>query len=111
MINKKMKKDFKKCFNEGKSNNDNNSNYNFFNFKNICLDKKMLFDNNNKNIKCSGLKNNRTSSNFKNTKINSKNNKGINDNFRIKNINQKNYMNNNSNNFRRMLKPSKKPIK
>ena len=110
LINKKMKKDFKKCFNEGKSNNEKNTNYNFFNFENICLDKKILFEGD-KNIKSSGLKNNRTSSNYKNTKNNGKNSKGINENFRTKNINQKNYKINNSNNFRRMIKPSKKTIK
>ena len=107
--NKKIKKDFKKYFNEGKSCGDNNTNYNFFNFRNICLDKKMLFDNNNK---FSSLKNNRTSSHFKSNKIIGKNKKGINDNFRIKNINQKNYkFNNNTNYFRRMGKPSKNILK
>ena len=110
ITNKKVKKDFKKYFNEGKSNGENKTNYNFFNFRNICLDKKTLFDNN-KNNKISSLKNNRTSSNFnfKNNPINGKfNNKEINDNFRIKNLYQKNYkIYNNSNNIRKIINPSK----
>ena len=114
MINNKKKKDFKKYFNEGKINGENNTNYNynFFNFRNIYLDKKILFDNNKKE-KNNTLKNNRTSSNFKNNKINKKISKGISDNFRSKNINVKKYKNNNiyPNDFRRMIIPSKKIFK
>ena len=115
MINsKKMKKDFKKYFNEEKNNNgenNGNTNYNFFNFRNIYSEKKIFFENN-KNGKNTSLKNNRTSSNFKNNKLNQKNKKGIYDNFRIKNINQKKYnINNFSNDFRRMIVPSKKIFK
>ena len=108
LINNKMKKDFKKFFNEGKSNGENNTNYNFFNFRNIYFDKQNLFDFN-KNGKNYSLINNRTSSNFKNNKKFQKNNKVLNWNFRIKNINQKkNKINNYSNDFRRMIIPSKK---
>ena len=114
IINNKKKKDFKKYFNEGKTNGENNTNYNynFFNFRNIYLDKKILFDNNKKE-KNNTLKNNRTSSNFKNNKINKKISKGISDNFRSKNINVKKYKNNNiyPNDFRRMIIPSKKIFK
>ena len=110
MINDNKTKDFKKYFNEGKNNGENNTNYNynFFHFRNIYLDKKILFDN--KIEKNNTIKNNRTSSKFKNNKINKKSNKGISDNFRSGNINKKNYKNNNiySNGFRRMILPSKK---
>ena len=115
MINsKKMKKDFKKFFNEEINNNgenNSNTNYNFFNFRNIYSDKKILFENN-KNCKNNSLKNNRTSSNFKINKINQKNNKGIKENFRIKNIYQKKFnINDYSNDFRKMIAPSKKIFK
>ena len=112
--NEKMKKDFKKYFNEEKSNNGENNtniNYNFFNFRNIYSDKKILFENN-KNSKNNSIKNKRISSNFKTNKISHKNNKGINENFRIKNINNKKFIiNNHSNDFRRMIITSKKIFK
>ena len=104
--NKKIRKDFNKCFNEEKCNKDNYTNYNFINFRNICLDKKNNIENTNKNSIVSYLKNNRTSSNFKISKTNGKKNKGINDNFR----NQKNYKNNN-NNFKKPIKSFKKIFK
>jgi hypothetical protein len=105
----KNSKDSKKKLIEGKSTknireNNNNINYNFFNIKNICLDKKVLSDNN-KNIKFNGLNNNKTSSKFKINKSNAKKNKGINDNFRVK----KNYkINNGINIFQGLTKTSKK---
>ena len=105
----KNSKDSKKKLIEGKSTknireNNNNINYNFFNIKNICLDKKVLSDNN-KNIKFNGLNNNKTSSKFKIKKKKKKKNKGINDNFRVK----KNYkINNGINIFQGLTKTSKK---
>ena len=105
----KNSKDSKKKLIEGKSTknireNNNNINYNFFNIKNICLDKKVLSDNN-KNFKFNGLNNNKSSSKFKMNKSNAKKNKGINDNFRVK----KNYkINNGINIFQGLTKTSKK---
>ena len=104
----KKQKDSKTKLIEGKSTKNirenNNINYNFFNIKNICLDKKVASDNN-KNIKFNGLNNNKTSSKFKSNKSNMKKNKGLNDNFRVK----KNYkINNGINIFQGLTKISKK---
>jgi hypothetical protein len=111
MINKKeMKKDFKKYFNDEKimKNNGDNMSYNFLNFRNICLDKKMLFGNG-KNI--SDLNNN-IAQNFKINNTNIKSNKIKYDIFRTKNISQKTYKgNSHSKNFRKVNKSSKKIFK
>ena len=111
VINKKeMKKDFKKYFNDEKimKNNGDNMSYNFLNFRNICLDKKMLFGNG-KNI--SDLNNN-IAQNFKINNTNIKSNKIKYDIFRTKNISQKTYKgNSHSKNFRKVNKSSKKIFK
>jgi hypothetical protein len=111
MINKKeMKKDFKKYFNDEKimKNNGDNMSYNFLNFRNICLDKKMLFGNG-KNI--SDLNNN-IAQNFKINNTNIKSNKIKYDILRTKNISQKTYKgNSHSKNFRKVNKSSKKIFK
>ena len=113
VINKKeMKKDFKKYFNDEKNskNNGDNMSYNFLNFRNIYLDKKMLFGNG-KNI--SELNNNNVVPNFKvNNNNNVKSNKIKYDIFRTKNISQKTYKgSSHSKNFMKVNKSSKKIFK
>ena len=113
MINKKeMKKDFKKYFNDEKlmKNNGDNMSYNFLNFRNIYLDKKMLFGNA-KNI--SELNNN-IPQNFKVNNINAniKSNKIKYDIFRTKNTSQKTYKgSSHTKNFRKVNNSSKKFFK
>ena len=112
MINKKeMKKDFKKYFNDEKisKNNGDNMSYNFLNFRNNYLDKKMLFGNG-KNI--SELNNNNMAPNFKVNNNIVKSNKIKYDIFRTKNISQKTYKgNSHSKNFMKVNKFSKKIFK
>ena len=113
IINKKdMKKDFKKYFNDEKINKNkgDNTSYNFLNFRNICLDKKMLFGNG-KNV--SDLNsNNNIAPNVKINNANIKSNKIKYDIFRTKNISQKTYKgSSHSKNFRKVNKSSKKIFK
>ena len=114
VINKKeMKKDFKKYFNNEKIINKNkgeNMSYNFLNFRNIYLDKKMLFGSG-KNI--SDLNsNNNIAPDIKQNNNNIKSNKIKYDIFRTKNISQKTYKgNSHSKNFRKVNNSSKKIFK
>ena len=111
MINQKeMKKDFKKYFNDEKimKNQGDNMSYNFLNFRNICLDKKMLFGNG-KNI--SDMNDNNIPQNFKVNNPNLKSNKIKYDIFRTKNISQKTYKgSSHTKNFRKVNNKSSKKI-
>ena len=109
-----MKKDFKKYFNDEKNmkNNGNNMSYNFLNFRNIYLDKKMLFGNKKNNNNELNSNNNIPQNYNINNNNNFKSNKIKYDIFRTKNISQKTYKgNSHSKNFRKVNKSSKKIFK
>ena len=102
--NKKINKNFRQYFKDGKNTRNIGGNHTNYNFYNIFMDKKIIIDNN-INLKSSRLNNNKVASKCKYNKTYEKNNKGNNDIY----SSQKNFkINSNSNYVHKMTNTSKR---
>ena len=102
--NKKINKNFRQYFKEGKNTRNTGGNHTNYNFYNIFMDKKIIIDNN-LNLKSSRLNNNKAASKCKYNKTYEKNNKGNND---ICSSHKSYKINSGSNHFNKMTNISKR---